>query len=273
MKTKHALLIMALLVCCSIYVSANEEYNTRFNNAVDDSLALAKKVLADWEQNGPHDGDFYAAYFNLYLNQGIEFGMCLFPSLPLYYRGDPMTMTDSLGNVVSYLYSGVMKVDTLIVDTAIRWLNEGIKLFPERLDLRFGLSTTYAMLDNGDSMYSVMRQTVEWVMANPAVQLTWTSDKELEDKDKTIESTIQDYISNCYNTVDWTHLAESFVELGLRYLPKSYILTNDKAVILMDKGDMKGALKTLKKAQRLNPEDELIKENIEFVKQEMKKNH
>lgn len=263
------LFISFSMLFSSLALIANEEYNTRFNEAIVDSIPLAKEILLDWEQNGPLDGDYYAAQFNYYANQGLAMGLCTSQELPLYVE-QSMTLSDSLGNLAGYMYGGEMAMDTLLMDSAITWLNKGITLFPERLDLRIGLSTTYRMMDDGDKMYATMYETVDWVMTHPKMQYTWTSDEKLGTDDTPIESTIQDYFANCYYSGFWQHLAESFADLGLRYNPKSAIFINDKAVLLLDKDDVKGALKLMKKALKISPKDELIKDNIDYLEQQLK---
>lgn len=270
MNTINKFFISTALLFSSLVLMANEEYNTRFNEVVNDSIPLAKEILLEWEQNGPIDGDYYAAQFNYYLNQGVHIGICMAKELPLYVMEQGMTLTDSLGNPAGYMYGGVMAMDTLLLDSAITWLQRGIALFPERLDLRIGLSTTYKMMDDGDKMFATMCETVEWVMKHPKVQCTWTSDDKLGVDDTPIESTIQDYFSDCYYSGFWKHLAEPFVDLGLRYAPKSAIFMNDKAVLLMEKNDVKGALKLMKKALKFNPDDELIKGNVEYIEHQLK---
>ncbi len=256
---------MALSDAC-----ADESYNQRFNEALVDSVPLAKEILSDWEQNGPRDGDYYAAQFNYYMNQGFTFGLCMSAYLPLYVAEMGMYLTDSVGNPAGYMFTGVTSMDSLLLDTAITWLQKGIELFPERLDLRIGLSSTYRMMEDGDNMYKITKQTVEYIMAHKNIAFTWTSDERLGENDKPIESTIHDYFSDCYYSEVWRDFADKFVNLGLLFAPDSEILLNDKAVLLLDAHDAKGALRILKKAHKINPKDEYIKENMNYIKRLLK---
>ena len=77
---------------------------------------------------------------------------------------------------------------------------------------------------------------------------------------------MQDYFANCYYSTAHKDYAEKFADLGLRFSPKSAVFWNDKAVLKLDKDDIKGALELMEKALTFNPDDELIKGNIDHLK-------
>ena len=151
------------------------------------------------------------------------------------------------------------------LDSAITWIKKGIEKFPQRLDLRMGYSTLYRMLDDAEKMYSIMEQTIDWVLKNPNTQLTWTSDNTIE-RNPVIEDSMQDYFTNCYYSTAHKEYAEKFADLGLRFSPKNAMFWNDKAVLKLDKDDIQGALELMEKALSFNPDDELIKDNINHLK-------
>jgi len=259
------LLLLVFTILTSFSVKADNDYNSRFNTALKDSFPLAKEILAEWDLKGPKDGDYYAAHFNIHQNQAFNYIMNVSKYIPLYLGENYMVMKDSLGNDAGYMYTGITLKDEIQLDSAITWIKKGIEKFPQRLDLRMGFSTLYRMLDDAGKMYSVMEQTVNWLIENPNTTLTWTSDSTIE-RNLVIEDSMQDYFANCYYSTAHKDYAEKFADLGLRFSPKSAVFWNDKAVLKLDKDDIKGALELMEKALTFNPDDELIKGNIDHLK-------
>lgn len=261
------LLISSLLMLFAFSAMADEDYNTRFTTALQDSFPLAKEILAEWDQKGPKDGDYYAAHFNIHQNQALDRIINVTKYVPLYLQeGQYMVMQDSLGNEAGYMYNGITVGNKEQLDSAITWIKKGIETFPQRLDLRLGYSTLYRMLDDAENMYLKMEQTVNWILQNPDVTYTWTSDA-VVDKKEIIDNVMQDYFGNCYYSSEYKSYAEKFADLGLRFSPKSAIFWNDKAVVRLEANDLQGALELMEKALTMNPDDELIKNNIKYIKE------
>lgn len=264
-----------IMTCLATLISfsamADENYHKRFSAELNDSFPLAKEILAEWDLKGPKDGDYYAAHFNVHVKQALDHIMHMTTYLPLYVGKDYMEMQDSLGNAAGYMYTGIIPRDTAQIDSAITWLRKGIEKFPQRLDLRMGYSTLYRMLDDPQNMYSIMEQTVNWLIANPDIQLTWTSDEPLTDRKAVVDDCIQDYFGNCYYSTAHKAYSEKFADLGLRHSPANAIFWNDKAVLKLEKDDVQGALELMEKAHIMNPDDELITNNINYIKEKLLK--
>ena len=116
--------------------------------------------------------------------------------------------------------------------------------------------------------YAIMEQTVDWILANKKAELTWTSDVAVDPQQQTVESALHDYFTNCYYSTSFRHLGVKFAELGIKYNPNHSIFYNDKAAMLLEDGDKVGALKLMKKALELSPDDELIRSNIKYLESE-----
>lgn len=151
-------LIVCLLVMCSLQAFADKKYNALFSSAVKaDSLDRAAEILKDWELNGPKDGDYYAAHYNLRFNKAIAVGIGQSDVRPLYAQ-DAMVMTDTAGNVAGYMFQKIAVTDYVMLDSAFAWLNKGIALFPQRLDLWIGLTSTFWQLDDAESLVETLNR-------------------------------------------------------------------------------------------------------------------
>ena len=254
MKTKQTLFISILLMLLFSQISIACG-NSNVNGSSIDVLS-------------GKSGDYYADVFNEHLSKGISTEIHTDAYIPLYVGTEAMVLRDSVTSKEYYMYSGYSVVDTLQIDSALAWLQKGIEECPQRLDLRFGLAATYRMLDDGNKVYAIMEQTVDWILANKKAELTWISDVAVDPQQQTVESALHDYFTNCYYSTSFRHLGIKFAELGIKYNPNHSIFYNDKAAMLLEDGDKAGALKLMKKALELSPDDELIRSNIKYLESE-----
>ena len=96
-------IIPLLLLLPMAFGAAAQSYSDSFYDALNsDNLVMQRQVLAEWQQASPDDIDLYIARFNYHMGQTLN-------------NSSP-TAADST---------------VLVIDQAIR-------LFPDRLDLRFG---------------------------------------------------------------------------------------------------------------------------------------
>ena len=94
--------ILALLLAFVSTTVAQSWSDTFYDALNDDNLALQRQTLAEWQQAMPDDIDLYIARFNYHIGQA--------------------TNTSSV----------------IAADSAVLVIDQAIRLFPDRLDLRFG---------------------------------------------------------------------------------------------------------------------------------------
>ena len=108
-------------------------------------------------------GDEYADRFNEHLNAGLKSSIAMTVELPLYaYNTQVLTLQDTVtGGPAGYLYEGYFITDSAQVDSAVMTLQEGIRKFPNRLDLYFGLAATYLYIDQPDMMIYIVEKAMK----------------------------------------------------------------------------------------------------------------
>ena len=258
--------LILLLMFCSFQVYADKKYNKRFNKAIQsDTLEMAEQVLKDWELNGPHDGDYYAAHFNLHYNRGIKLIVMLSENLPVYAE-QSMSIRDSSGNDAGYMYSGYVIKDSLQRDSAAMWLNQGVALFPQRLDLWAGLVRFYLQLDSVDSVMAVLDRLKVWKLQHVEQKWIWTSDSRIRKQSESIGEILQYYFLKFWNFDNYLLQAVHVADIGIALCPKNAVFYNDKAGVEYTKQNYEEALSIFEQALKLSPRDKLIKQNIEYIK-------
>ena len=212
-------------------------------------------------------GDDYANLFNEHLNKGLHSGITMSVELPLYAYGEQvMTLEDTVnGGAAGYLYNGYMMVDSAQVDSAFMWLDKGIKAFPNRLDLYLGLATAHLYCLDVDKMLDVLEQAMKQETKNKKKWL-WTNNEKLSKEYDLLFDRIQEDFKRFLDAEELDN-AERLARTAMQYFPKRAEYVNDLGVVYVYREDIEGALECYRKALKLAPKDELIKDNIEYLEQ------
>lgn len=224
-------------------------------------------AMCAWAQK---TADEYANLFNEHLNAGLQSSITMTVDLPLYAYGEQViTLEDTVnGGAAGYLYNGYTIVDRAQVDSAFMWLNKGIQSFPNRLDLYLGLATAHLYCLEVDKMLNVIEMAMKQEVKNKGKWL-WTADEKVDKDEDILFSRIQEDFSRFLEAEDLDN-AEKLARIAMSYFPKRAEYVNDLGVVYVYRGNLEEALQCYKKALKLSPKDELIKDNIEYIEEELK---
>lgn len=211
-------------------------------------------------------GDAYADRFNEHLNAGLQSSITMSVELPLYaYNTQVLTLQDTVtGGPAGFVYQGYFITDSAQVDSAVMTLQEGIRKFPNRLDLYFGLAATYLYIDQPDMMIGIVERAMQQEKKNKGKWL-WTNDELTPDTIDYMYERVQEDFARFWEAEDLER-SERVAQMAVKYYPKRAEYWNNMGAVTMWKNDKKKAMKYFKKALKLNPNDELIKANIEYIK-------
>lgn len=231
-------------------------------------LAVGSWLLAGAQETG----DGYADRFNEHLNAGLQSSITMSVELPLYaYNTQVFTLQDTVtGGPAGYMYEGYFITDSLQVDSAVMTLQEGIRKFPNRLDLYFGLAATYLYIDQPDKMIGIVERAMQQEKKNKGKWL-WTNDELTPDTIDYMYERAQEDFARFWAAEDLER-TERVAQMAVKYYPKRAEYWNNMGVVALwkedfsEKPNFKKAMKYFKKALKLNPDDELIKANIEYIK-------
>lgn len=231
-------------------------------------LAVGSWLLAGAQETG----DGYADRFNEHLNAGLQSSITMSVELPLYaYNTQVLTLQDTVtGGPAGYMYQGYFITDSAEVGSAVMTLQEGIRKFPNRLDLYFGLAATYLYTDQSDKMIGTVESAMQQEKKNKGNWL-WTNDELTPDTIDYMYERVQEDFARFWAAEDLEH-SERVAQMAVKYYPKRAEYWNNMGVVALwkedfsEKPNFKKAMKYFKKALKLNPDDELIKANIEYIK-------
>lgn len=237
------------------------------------NFKYVKNTLEWWEMcwEWKKDGDYYATRFNYYLNQAIQSSMQITAELPLYAYGTSVyTLQDTIeGKASGYMYQGYQIVDSLCLDSAIHYINLGIKRCPNRLDLYLGLASCYLYCDNHIDMIKTLERAMRQSKKNKN-QWLWSEEETPPAEDILFDRIQEDF--GRYLNAEMYENALQLTKMVIKYAPKRAEFHNNLAVIAYMRGDYNLALKHFQDANRLNPDDQIIIKNIQHLQKEISEN-
>jgi tetratricopeptide (TPR) repeat protein len=248
-----------LLTMMSTLVFAQTNYEKFKALVKNNDTAKIGLLLADWETANANDPELYTSAINFYFSNSREEII----SLDREQKGkESFQFTDSTGKVAGYIGSGV-QYNPGKVSRAIQYANTGIQKFPDRLDIRFG--KTYILQQTGDyeNFTKEIINTVDYSRVNKNNWL-WAGNKKQEDGEGFMLGTIQTYLRELYDTED-DSLLPYMIQIGeavLKYYSTNVELLSTTSVALMLTKNYDKAIGYLKQAEKINPKDFIVLNNI-----------
>lgn len=271
MKDKTAIItIMSFTALLFISCSTKALYKD-FYKSTDDKEAMAKS-LERIRHSGDQSADRYIAEYNYYVNTAlIHSGLTTskqYPSPNEKVEGEIYTLTDSTGTVAGYMY--VTQIwDTLKADSALAVIDQGIALYPDRLDMRYGKIHFCGELGRWQAFADAIHATLDHSVA---IGKRWIF-PDTDDPVDTIliggmldyESRLFDATANARDSVTATTnlaLFKGVVEHMLQLYPDNLYNLNFMAVSHQLTGNHAEALTWLLKAEKADPGDGVVLSNI-----------
>lgn len=219
-------------------------------------------TLEAWEQEAPDDPELLVAYFNFYVNKARKEVVAL-TTTPL--DGEALVLKDSTGKDAGFLGSQIV-LDPEWVEKGISKINQGIELYPERLDMRFGKIHMLGEIQAWERFTSNILDAIRYGYTHEHAW-TWSNGVAQEDPETFFLSSIQDYILTLYNTEDDSLLANvrTIAQEVLINKPDHVVSLSNVSVTYLLTEKYKEAIEVLLKAEEIDPTDGIVLSNIAFA--------
>jgi len=250
---------LLLLTAFSNLLSGQTNYEKFKQLYKDHDTAKIKALLATWENADPDDPELYTAAFNFYFQNSQQETISIDQQ---QHSKEGFQLTDSTGAVAGFMGSSVY-YNREELDKGFKYINKGIEKFPNRLDIRFGKSYALGEVEDYENFTTEIISAVEYSVSIKNDWL-WTENKKLDDAQNFMLSAIQEYLKQLYDTGD-DSLLENMKRIGdvtLRYYPNSIEILSTTAVAYMLTKNYDKAITYLLQAEKLNPEDHIVLNNI-----------
>ena len=257
---KRIILTFFLLLALGISAfaqSSSADYLTRYQNLVKrvGAAGIGVETLVNrWEEAFPDDPDMLEARFNYYFEKSHSTKLVMKDAERFMGQKPYLSLKDSLDNPVNYFEESFY--DDSLFAMASQAIDRAIRLYPDRIDLRFDKVTALTSYEkeSPDMASSTLAGLIDY---NATSHPKWKFKGETID-DETFEAAVQEYCYAFY-TIGSPVSYEAFRSLSekmVTYNPKSTIfLTNIGTYWLIAQNDSKKALKYYNKVLKMDPEN------------------
>lgn len=257
MKKHFYLTITAILF---LQLATGQNYSTEFQQALQQADTTAQlNILTKWKEAAPQDPELFTSFFNYYFLKSKENGIGITKGQP---KGESFVITDSLDQVQGYIGNQVY-YDQKDLQNALEIIEQGIALYPDRLDMRFGKIYVLGQVKDWDKFTSEIIRTVEYSSGNDN-EWTWTNNELQQNGEDFFLSSLQDYQVQLYNTGKDALLMNmrSIAREILKYYPNNIESLSNLSITYLLTGEYDKGLEPLLKAEKITPTDYIVLSNI-----------
>ncbi|UOB18931.1 tetratricopeptide repeat protein [Abyssalbus ytuae] len=241
-------------------VGFSQDYQSEFLKYCQTNDTINQlKILTEWKKANPKDAELYTSFFNYYFAKSRREIVQLTSTPP---NGEGLELKDSLNQTAGYIGSQI-HFDQNEVNKGLEKINQGIELYPNRLDMRFGKIYVLGQLEDWNSFTSEIIRSIQYSSKNNN-NWTWINNEKQENGKEFFLSSLQDYQLQLYNTgnddllVNMRNIANEI----LKYYPNHIESLSNLSITYLLTGEYDKGLEPLLKAEKLNPRDYIILSNI-----------
>lgn len=254
---KLRIIIILLFV---VNLTSGQNYYEKFKKFSEEKDTIQQlKILKEWESNNANDPELYTSYFNYFFTKSKTEII----SISKNSNGkNGYQLKDSIGNAAGYIQPSTA-YNQKYAKKGIEYIEKGILKFPKRLDMRFGKTYVLGEDENYTEFTNEIIKTIEYsyIIKN---DWTWTKDKKLEDAENFMLGSIQNYVTQLYNTGndDLLENMKNIAETILKYYPNHIESLSNISIVHLIRKEFDKGLEYLQKAEKINPTDFIVLGNI-----------
>jgi|GEM_PF-6278078 len=228
-----------------------ETYLKLIGNRDFDKLAIH---LREWEKTNSADPELFIAFFNYHIYRNSE--------TVTVYGSDPDS-PEAPQEKISFKKDDVM--------TGIHYLDEGLKLYPARLDMHMGIISMLGEIEDYEKQKNHIIIMIRLVPVYHDSWL-WSDGAVVDDFDEKFQNEIQNRITvymSLNDILPFQYARDISLEM-IKLYPRTIWWYNNIASFHMHDNDMTAALKYFKMGEAIDPKDEIIIYNIAYCFEMMK---
>lgn len=229
--------------------SYSTQFETLFLTEHPDTTKI-KSLLRMWQHFDPDDPQLYVAAFNFYFAQSSR-ELATAAGLPK----DANLEGDSSRSWTQY--------DPKKTKVAMDWMDQGIKRFPDRLDMYLGKAHALRLTHSFDSFLALMPRILNRSVENRN-QWKWSDGNVMDSGRRLMLTTMQGYMRELYRT-DRKELLPVMSQLGasiVKIYPEEVEVLSMTAVSLLLQQQHAQAIAYLKRAEHIRPRDVVVLNNL-----------
>jgi tetratricopeptide (TPR) repeat protein len=263
-------ILLSLLFAGLLYTAEAQDFHLRFSQAIDSGDSASQRtVLEEWYKFNPTGAEYYIDWFNYYVNQALSQSMTLTAD-EREESSQRVSFTDSTGDISDFLVMGVPSVNPLKADSALMWIDKGLKQHPYRLDMWMGRTHFLGMVMRWDDFEQSIEELIDRYAASKPKQWTYPG-VGLFDRDLFSQAVLE-YQRTLIEETDMSAMEQSdslmlqrmanIAQRMLKHYPKDIYQLNMMAVYYNALGNNQECLRYLLKAEKQDRRDCTVLSNI-----------
>lgn len=255
--------IVTLLFICPLILFGQDfkkEFTSKFSENEYNSTEI-ENILENWKKSSKNDVEYYISAFNFYFKESQEVVLQLTPDEPQVDK-EALIISDSLGNEMGYINSQVSTNDSLFNISQSK-IEEAIKLFPNRLDLRFGKIHTLGEVQKLEEFTIEILRTIEY-SKKIKHKWIWSNAKIIENPEAFFIDSMQSYQNTLFQLEEDENLKRVAKKM-YDIFPNDLFVISSYGVTFLIEGKNKEALELYLKAEKINPNDTIVLNNIGLI--------
>ena len=254
-KTFSILAFSILTILCFA-----QDYKSQFDQLCQDGDTIKQtELLTKWESEDPMNPELFTSYFNYYFLKSRQEFVSMSTNQP---KGESLQLQDSTGKVAGFLGSEIV-YNPEILQKGLDKIDQGIKMFPNRLDMRFGKIYAHGQAKDWENFTNEIVKTIQYSKKNNN-EWTWTFNEKRENGKEFFLGSIQDYQMNLYETEndDLLKNMRTIAEEILKIYPDHIESFSNISITYLLTGEYDKGIDALLKAVKIDPKDGVVLSNI-----------
>lgn len=256
MKKTLSILVFSILT----NLCFGQDYKTQFDQLFQEGDTIKQlKLLTKWELKDPKNPELFTSYFNYYFQKSRQEFVSMTSNQP---KSESLKLQDSTGQVAGFLGSEIV-FNTEILQKGLDKIDQGIKLYPNRLDMRFGKIYALGQTEDWENFTNEIVKTIQHSKKNNN-EWTWTFNVKRENSKEFFLGSIQDYQLNLYETEndDLLKNMRTIAEEILKIYPDHIESLSNISITYLLTGEYDKGIEALLKAEKIDPNDAIVLSNI-----------
>ncbi len=259
-KTRMERILGTLIAILISQIGFSQDYQSEFQKYCQTNDTINQlKVLVEWKNSNPKDAELYTSFFNYHFMKSKQEVLAMSTDEP---NGESFVLKDSLNQTAGFIGSKI-HFDKTELERGLNKIDEGIKLYPDRLDMRFGKIYALGEVFDWKRFTSEIIKTIEYSAKNDT-NWTWTNNEKYDGGEKEFLLDMQTYQLQLYNTGN-DNLLKNMREIAntvLKFYPNHIESLSNLSITYLLVGEYDKGIEPLLRAEKINPKDYIVLSNI-----------
>ncbi|MGG8494954.1 tetratricopeptide repeat protein [Tenacibaculum sp. TC6] len=241
-------------------IGFSQDYELEFQKYCETNDTINQlKVLTKWKSDKPNNPELFMTYFKYYLIKSRKEVLELSTDKP---NGERFIVKDSLNQTTGYLGSQIY-YNQKELKKGLDKIDEGIKLYPNRLDMRFEKVYVLGEVEDWEGFTSEIIKIIKHSITNNN-DWGWRYNKKYDGNEKEFLLDIQNFQLQLYNTGN-DNLLKNMRQIAntiLKYYPNHIESLSNLSITYLLTGEYDKGIEALVRAEKINPKDYIILGNL-----------